>query len=29
MLYLDPVDEFSNDDPDKIKFKVKQFPFVV
>jgi hypothetical protein len=29
MLYMDPVDEFSNDDPDKIKFKVKQFPFVL
>lgn len=29
MLYMDPSDEFSNEDPDKVKFKVKQFPFVV
>jgi len=29
MVYLDPSDEFSNEDPDKIKFKVTQYPFVV
>jgi hypothetical protein len=29
MLYMDPSDEFTNEDPDKVKFKVKQFPFVL
>ncbi len=28
MVYEDPSDEFSNDDPDKVKFKVVQYPFV-
>ncbi len=29
MIYEDPTDDFSNDDPDKISFKVVQYPFVV
>ena len=29
MVYEDPSDEFNNEDPDKVKFKVVQYPFVI
>jgi len=28
MVYEDPTDEYTNDDPDKIKFTITQYPFV-
>lgn len=29
MVYTDPSSDFSPDDPEKVKFKVTQYPFVV